>query len=189
MRISLPPVMKSLGKKLKKYLHNPIIVDIFVIGSGIKDKLDFRDIDIILLLREKDYKNIENLLYEIKEDLKIKYLHIEPIVVDDIFTEPIFLSLIHEGISVKYGAHVSDLMGYHPFFLFTFSLEGLKNIDKVRFAQTLYGRNGKGILEEEGGVSLGKGSFLAPVEKEHLFLEVMHTFKTKFEVKRVFVKD
>lgn len=184
--------MKKLKQKLKKYLKNKLIADIFVIGSSIKDKFDFKDIDIIVLFREKDYKNMENIIYNMKKEIGIGNLHIEPLIVDSMFNEGIFASLIHEGISIRHDKNIGEIIGYKPFLLFMFSLEGLNNVEKVRFAQTLYGRDKfkkKGILQEEGGVSIGKGAFLAPISKEHIFRDMMIKFKVKFRVKRVFVKD
>lgn len=188
MQNSKHPLMKKLGKKLKKYLKIPLVLDIFLIGSSIKEKPDPKDIDLIILLKERDYRMIEDLFHSIKKELAFP-VHIEPLFIDAILQESIFSSVIHEGISLKYQKNVSNLLGYKSFLLFTFSLQNLKNIDKVRFAQTIYGRKGDGILQQERGISLGKGAFLIPVEKEYLFREIMQKFKAHFEVKRIFVKD
>ena len=168
-------MIKKLKKQLKKHLNNKNIIDIFIIGSSLKNKLDFKD--------------IENIIYNIKKELKIENLHIEPLFADNLFKENIFSSLIHEGFSIRQNKQVGELIGYKSFLLFIFSLEGLDNIDKVRFAQTLYGRNKKGILKEEGGKFLGKGAIIVPIEKEHIFRDIMLNFKVKFETKRIFIKD
>lgn len=178
-----------MKKKLKNYLKNKSIIDIFLIGSSIKDKLEINDLDIIILFREKNYKEIEKIIYEIKNSLDIEGLHIEPLIIDNIFSEKIFSSLLHEGISIKYNENISKLIGYNPFLLFTFSLSNLNNIEKVRFAQTVYGREGKGLLNEEGGKMIGKGAFLVPIEKEHLFRDVMSRFNVKYNLKRIMIKD
>ena len=107
--------MKKLEERLKKYLKNKLIADIFVIGSSIKDKLDFKDIDVIVLFREKDYKNIEGIIYSIKREIGIENLHIEPLVVDNMLNESIFSSLIHEGISIRHNKGIGELIGYKPF--------------------------------------------------------------------------
>ena len=61
-------MIKKLKKQLKKHLNNKNIIDIFIIGSSLKNKLDFKDIDIIILFRKKDFKDIENIIYNIKTD-------------------------------------------------------------------------------------------------------------------------
>ena len=73
--------------------------------------------------------------------------------------------------------------------LFTFSLERLSNIDKVRFAQTIYGRNKDGLIKSQGGIFLGKGSFISPVEKTELFKEALTKHKATFKMRRSFIKD
>ena len=180
--------IEILKKKLKTYLKNKLIIDIFFIGSFIKDKFEINDLDIIVLFREKNYKEIEKIIYEIKISLNIEGLHIEPLIVDNMFSEKIFSSLLHEGISIKYNENISKVIGYNPSLLFTFSLGNLNNLEKVRFAQTIYGREGKGLLNEEGGKMIGKGAFLVPIEKEHLFRDVMVRFAVKYEVKRIMIK-
>ena len=178
-----------MKKKLKKYLKNKLIIDIFLIGSSVKNKIEPKDIDIVVLFREENFEKSSEIIYNIKEHLEIENIHIEPLITDRILSEKIFLPILHEGFSMKHNKNVSELLGVKSFSLFIFSLIGLKNIDKVRFAQTIYGRKGNGLLMQEGGRSLGKGSFIISINKEHLFREVMVKFKTKFEVKRIFVKD
>ena len=181
--------MKKLKIKLKKYLKNKIIADIFIIGSAIKDKTSPKDIDVIVLFKEKNYKIMQEIIYKIKKDIEMEQLHIEPLLVENMFKEKIFSSIIHEGISIRNNKNIGELMGYKPFSLFSFSLEKLDKIEKVRFAQTLYGRKGNGLLKEEKGRYLGKGVFIIPINKEELFREIMLKFKTKFNVKRILLKD
>ena len=175
--------------KLKKYLKNKIIADIFIIGSAIKDKIKPQDIDVIVLFKNKDYEIMQEIIYEIKKDIGIEQLHIEPLFVENMFKEKIFSSIIHEGISIRNNKNVGELIGYKPFSLFSFSLEKLEKIEKVRFAQALYGRKKNGLLKQENGKALGKGVFIIPINKEELFREIMLKFKTKFNVKRILLKD
>ena len=115
------PLMRSLRKKLEKYLKKESVVDIFIIGSFLKDKLLARDIDVLVLFKEKDYKLIEDVLYDIKKNLKIGNLHIEPLIAENLLKEKIFSSIIHEGFSIRHGKNIGELIGYKPFLLFTFS--------------------------------------------------------------------
>lgn len=181
--------MKSLKSRLKECLKNKLIIDIFIIGSYTKDKIEAKDIDLIVLFRERDYKKIEDIIYDIKQNLEIENLHIEPLIVDNFLKESIFSTVIHEGISIKHNKTISELIRYKSFVLFTFSLKKLKNIEKVRFAQAIYGRKGEGILKEEGGIILGKGAFFAPISKEHIFRDIMAKFKVNYDTRRVLVKD
>lgn len=176
-----------LKKQLKKRLGNNII-DIFIIGSSIKNKLSPRDIDIIMLLKEKSYKGIENDLFEISEDIKkLGEIHIEPLFLENIFSEKIFLTIIHEGISVRHGKKISELLKINSFALFSYSLKNLDKISKVKFAYALYGRKKDGILYREKGKPLGQGSFLVPTEKEEIFKELFKSWKVNYSSKRAFV--
>jgi predicted nucleotidyltransferase len=177
------------GKKLKNYLNNPLVADIFLYGSAFKDKLDYKDIDILVLFRNKDYDKAAEILHQIKHDLNLGNLHLEHLFFEEMFKESIFSSLIHEGFSLRHNQTIGKMAGYNSRWLFTYTLDNLKNVDKVRFSQALYGRKGLGLLQENKGEPLGKGAFLVPVEKEHLFREMLDKFKIKFKAKRVFVKD
>lgn len=178
--------MKNL---LKKHLRNNI-VDIFIIGSSFKDKLEPGDLDIIVLFKEKNLKQVEEELYNIRESVSfIKEVHIEPLFISSIFKEKIFLTILHEGFSIKENKFLSELMNLKSLEIFSFSLENLSKIDKVRFAQTLYGRKKDGILYSEKGIFLGQGSFMVPIEKEEIFKELMKKWKVNYKHKRAFVSD
>ncbi len=180
---------RRLEKKLKNYLHEPLIADIFLYGSSFKDKLSYNDIDVCVLLRAKEYEKAENILFKIKKELSVERLHLEPLYVEELFKESIFSSLLHEGFSIRHGRKIGEMVGYKAYWLFTYTLPNLNNVQKVRFSQALYGRKGHGLLQENGGKVLGKGAFLAPVEKEHLFREMLTEFKAKYTAMRLLVKD
>ena len=178
-----------MKNRLKSSLKNKLIIDIILIGSALKDKQIPRDIDLIILFREREHQQIEETIYSIKKSLEEYNLHIEPLVIDKLFESKIFSSIIHEGFSIKYNKSLSEIIGHIAASLFKFSLEKLNNVEKVRFAQTVYGRKNDGLLQKENGTSLGKGAFMVPVGKEELFKEVLTKFKAEFTIKWIFVKD
>jgi len=188
MQESRSQLTLKLRKKLKNYLNNKAIIDVLIIGSAIKSKFKPNDLDIIVLFRDNSDSS-ENLLYNIKKSLKIQNLHIEPLFIDNLFKSKISSSIIHEAISLKYNSSLSELLGYKGFSLFSFSLEKLPNVKKVRFAQTIYGRNKDGLLSKSKGRVLGKGAFIIPVESEGFFKELMATFDVNYKVSRVLIKD
>lgn len=174
---------------LKKHLRDNI-ADIIVIGSFLKNKLSPADIDIIILFKEKKLKDVEENLFEIKESIDfVKGVHIEPLFVDSIFKESLFLSVLHEGFSIKENEIISELLKVKAYSIFSYNLENLSKIDKVRFAQALYGRKKDGLIYNEKGISLGSGSFMVQVDKEEIFKEFFNTWKVKFLRKRAFVSD
>ncbi len=176
-------------KKILKRNLNKNIVDIFIIGSFMKNKLNPNDIDIIILFKEKNLGEVGLNLHKIRESLKSNKLHLESIFADTMFKEPIFVTILHEGFSIKHNKEVHDLLNLKSFTLFNYSLGNLSKIEKVKFAQILYGRKKDGLLYREKAISLGAGSFKVPVEKEEIFKEFFSKWKVKYNSKRTFVNN
>jgi predicted nucleotidyltransferase len=172
---------------LKKHLKDSV-TDIFIIGSSLKNKLSPNDLDILVLFKDKIMKDVEERLFNIKEDLGfIKSVHIEPIFVDSMFKESIFLTAIHEGFSIKENKFVHELLKMDAYCIFSYSLENLSKIDKVRFAQALYGRKKDGLLYKEKAVYLGQGSFMVLVDKEEIFKELFKEWKVNYDRRKAFI--
>ena len=179
-------------QKLRNILKNKIkknIIDIFIIGSALKNKFHPNDLDILVLFREKNLKEVEEMLFEIKESIDNRDVHIEPIFADNLFEEKITLTVFHEGFSIKKNKFISDLIKLNSLSIFSFNLENLSKIDKVRFAQALYGRKKDGLLYLEKGIVLGQGSFMVNVKREEIFKEFMKKWKIKYFKKKAFVSD
>lgn len=181
--------------KLKESLKNCLkkekyLVNIFLVGSSLKAKEKPGDIDIITLFRDKDYEKIEEINYDIKkigDKLGLK-LHIEPIIVDNLFNQKIYSSILHEGFSIKDMKSNSELIGLNPCILLEYSLKDKKASDKVRFSYALYGRKkGEGLINSIKGRDVGKGSILVPVDKEGIIKEFFGLWKVGFKEQRVFV--
>ncbi|MEK6903033.1 MAG: nucleotidyltransferase domain-containing protein [Nanoarchaeota archaeon] len=179
-------------QKLRNILKNKIkksIIDIFIIGSALKNKLRPNDLDILVLFREENLKEVGERLFEIKENIAEKNIHIEPIFVDNLFEEKITLTVFHEGFSIKKNKFISELIKLNSFSIFSFNLANLSKIEKVRFAQALYGRKKDGLIHAEEGIVLGQGSFMINVQKEEIFKEFMKKWNVKYLKKRAFVSD
>ncbi len=108
---------------------------------------------------------------------------------DESFEESVTFNIFHEGFSIKKNKFLSEIVKLDSYSIFSFSLENLSKIDKVRFAQALYGRKKDGLLQKEKGIILGQGSFMINVEREEIFKEFMKKWKVKFERRRAFVRD
>lgn len=189
MQESKSLTIQSLRNSLKSNIKGNIL-DIFVIGSFLKNKLSPRDIDIIVLFKEKNMKSVEEDLYNIKEKLNLsRELHLEPLFIDNLLKEKIFFTILHEGFSIKEGKFISELTKLNSFVIFYYNLKNLSKLDKVKFAQAIYGRKKNGLLSQEKGISLGPMSFMVPVSREEIFKEFMKKWKINFERKRVFVSD
>lgn len=176
--------MKSLLKK-EKYL-----VDIFLFGSAFKGKEKPNDVDIIALFRDNNYEKIEEILYQIKkagEKLKI-LLHIEPVVVDQLYNQKVYPFLLHEGFSLKNMKFLHDMLGFEPFVLITYNLETKTSSEKVRFSYALYGRKeGDGVLKKLKGRVVGKGSFLIPIKQQATIKSFFEQWNTRYTEQRIFI--
>ncbi|MFH1065175.1 MAG: nucleotidyltransferase domain-containing protein [Nanoarchaeota archaeon] len=154
--------LQSLLKKEKQ------LADIFVFGSAMKGKEHPNDIDIIGFFREKNYKAAEDLLYKAKKaaDSLGIILHTEPMFADELF-QPVLLSVLHEGFSIRHNKPIKELIGAAPYFLIAYSLAGKTSSEKVMFSYALYGRKkGEGLLAEVKGKAAGRGSIMVPAESE-----------------------
>jgi len=181
--------IKKLKSILKKHLRGNI-ADIIIVGSFLKNKLSPSDIDVVVLFKERKLKGVEEDLFEIKESLdSVEGIHIEPLFVDSMFKEGLFLSVLHEGFSIKENKTISELLKVKAYSIFSYGLENLSKVDKVKFAQALYGRKKDGLIYSEKCISLGSGSFMVQVDREEIFKEFFNTWKIKFLRKRAFVSD
>jgi len=180
-------------KKLKRNLQNLLkkekcLVDVYIFGSALKGKDEPKDIDLISLFRDKDYKLIEDINYEIKKigDKLELNLHIEPLIVDDMFSNRAHRNIIHEGFSIKNMKSVSSILNFDSFLIMRYELRDKKASDKVRFSYALFGRKkGEGVLAELKGRELGKGSILIPIGKEAVITSFFKQWDVAFKKQRV----
>lgn len=183
--------MKKLKIDLKNFLRKEkFLIDIFLFGSALKGKEKPKDIDVIVLFRDKDYERIEDILYQIKkigEKLKIKP-HLEPIIIDQLHDQKVYPSLLHEGFSLKNMKFLHQKLNFKPFLLITYLLKNKKPSDKVRFSFALYGRKkGEGLLKKLKGEVLGKCSFLMPVDQQSVIESFFKQWDVKYTEQRIFI--
>lgn len=181
--------LKKLIQSLRSYLKKePFLVDIFLFGSAFRAKERPRDVDIVVLLREKNYKRTEEEIYKISKmgrELELD-LHIEPILIDNLHKERIYVSILHEGYSIKHSAFLRELLNFKAYSLISYSLKGKTPSEKVRFYYVLHGRKkGQGFLASVKGKELGKGNILVPIEKEEIIKELMAEWKLDFKTQRI----
>lgn len=183
--------MKRLRKDLKIYLKKEkFLVDVILFGSALKSKPKPRDIDLFILCRKKDYKKIEEIIYNCvligrKNKLNV---HCEPLIIDEIFNAGVFVTLLHEGESIKKGKSISQALGAKSYVLVKYELRNKKNSEKVMFSYALYGRKrGGGLLAQLGGEELGKGVFLVPTSKFEIIKGFSKQWKVNFKALKIMV--
>ena len=124
-------MMKSLAWKLRKLLKDKGIVDVLIIGSSVKGKVNPGDIDIIVLCNKKDTV-IKERIKEIigsKADIQLITIHE--------YDKFIWLAIIREGYSVKHNDYLFNKYGIKPIVLYKYSLKSLSNSKKVMFERAI----------------------------------------------------
>lgn len=176
---------------MKSYLKKEnFLVDVFLFGSALRSKERPRDIDVIVLFREKNYKKIEENIYKINkigQSLKLN-LHIEPIIIDNLHKEKVYRAILHEGYSIKNSKFFKELLNFKAYSLINYSLKDKVPSEKVMFAYALYGRKkGQGFLASVKGKELGKGAILVPIENEEIIKELLTEWKVNFKAQRIII--
>ena len=167
------------------------IEDIFIIGSSLKNKKFPNDLDLVVLFKDKSKnKEIQEILFEIKENLDfVDNVHLEPFFIEDLFSETLLLTILNEGYSIKNKKYIYEDLHVESFIMYSYTLSNLDKVQKVRFAQALYGRKKDGLLYSEKGISIAFGSIMVPIHREEIFKDFFKKWKVKFSRKKVFVSD
>ena len=181
---------KKLKTKLKLYLKNKNIQDIFLVGSCLKNKLVSNDIDIFILFKLKNLDDVSCVLYEMNESLReFGKVHLEPVYLEELLESSLLFTVLREGFSIKQDKFVFEKLKKESYTIFSFKLDNLSKVDKVRFAQALYGRKKDGIFYKEKAVVLGSGSFMVDTLKEEIFKELFVEWKIKFRARTALVDN
>ena len=165
---------EDLKRLLKKYKS---IEDFYIFGSFVKGKFKPSDIDIALIIHEKDFALLSNVMKEIK----YPDIHIEMFLFKEIFTEPVWKSLLSEGFSVKKNKFLRDLIGVKSGILYKYSLKKMNRSEK-----TMFNRAFSLLIKSIKGEHISAGSVIIPIEKESEFDDFLKVWekvdKKKFRI-------
>lgn len=183
-------MLKNLSK-IKNWIKKERVLDVIVFGSSVRGKSKPRDIDLCILIKDKDEKRSLDLIDSlggITDSMGLK-AHL------NILTSGSFVSgntlaktLLNEGFSVKQNRNFASVFGFSSKSLFVYSLKGFSSSKRVKFHYVLKGRYGSpGILKQVSGKFLGTGSIIVPVEKEDLLREVFDKWEVKYKINKVLI--
>ena len=181
--------MESL-KKNSKILFNKYkdkIIDIVLFGSYAKGKIKPEDIDICIILKNKD-DFAENLYSEFR-DLFGEDAHYNWLSVSSLFEESLTSTLLEEGFSLIKDKPLHESLGYSSSYIFSFNLRNLSNGRKVLFSYALHGKNKEGILSKLKGRVFGKAVVIIPIVHSEEFREFLETWEVQYESRRVLMKE
>jgi len=161
--------------------------DIILIGSFIKGKEDYVDIDLVFVFKEENQSIIDEAYvdYE-KEEFPVEITRTR---LKDFFDElPLWQSILHEGFSINKNEFVYNLLGMRSMVLFQYELTHLNKTKKQSFAHALFGTGGRvSFLDENSGRKLGKGVIVVPLEESETFREFFETWEIMYKVKRIWM--
>ncbi len=176
--LNLQTLKKSLLSIYKK--NKDRIFDIILFGSAVKAKEFVSDIDIAVVFKAKD----ESVLGKIR--LLGKNIHVDYVLLDELYSESLWKTLIREGISVVYNKKISSIFALQSYGLFTYNLTKIKR--KARFSQVLMGYKAESMLKKVGGKILKPGVILVPIHKIELFRTFLETWEVDYTLKIIYME-
>lgn len=156
------------------------IFDIIIFGSVVKAKEFVSDIDVAVVFKTKD----DSILKEISS--LEKNMHVDHVMLDELYKESLWRTLIREGISIVHNNKVSSIFGLESYGLFTYNLTKIKR--KARFSQVLMGYKSDSMLKKVEGKILRPGVILVPTSKLELFREFLETWEVDYTLKNIYME-
>ena len=186
------------------------VVEVILFGSVARGEADRRsDIDILVVLDQKgkpkleEHEEISEIALEVGREFDANISLIlsdrEFSSMDEYFVE----SVLSEG-KVIYAreARIAEKEWLRPWYILSYSLKELPHSDKMRIKKIFYGKEVKskhgnrvyihrykGLLEEVGGASLGRGCIIFPAKFVEEFEEVLKKYKVKYRKMLVWISE
>ena len=174
MSIQLLKNTNFLSKTKKFYEKNKEeVLDIILFGSAIKGKEKPADVDILMLYKSKVNLDIS---YELKKELSfLGEIEIISKTYSQLFDSSISAreAVLSEGYSLIHKKFLHEGLGYSSFMLFKYRLEGMSKSRRMQFYYSLYGRTGKGMLEELKSYKFSENTILAPMTESEKMKEYL----------------
>lgn len=172
---------KELNSKVNKFYkkYSQEILDILLFGSTVKGKDKPKDLDILIL-----FKNKENL--NITQELKMELQKFNPEITiktwDSLRTSNFQAreAFLSESFSLIEQEYLSKTLGFQNITLFKYELKGLTLSKRVSFQYALYGRDKKsGIIKELSLTKFSDSVILCPVENTEKLKEFFKNWNLK----------
>lgn len=158
------------------------LIDIILFGSVVKGKEEPKDIDLLVLFKEK--KDLD-LSYKLRKKLEKKNFKVEIIskTYKELF-ESVFKAreaILSEGFSLIYKKFLSEGFGYINFILFKYELRKFSKSDRMRFYYSLYGRGKeKGMIKKLNLIKFSETILLCFIEFENKVMEYLDAWKIEY---------
>ena len=177
------------SKSLFFFNKHPELLDIILFGSFRKGKEHPRDMDVILLFKEKkNFGVLQEYRWLIKSALKMEVDALGKSYAE--LFESSFLartSFLSEGYSLVRKKSISEGLGYDSQILFTYNLQGKNKSERMRFYYSLYGRNSIGMLNKLKAEKYTDTVILCPVSNQTEMREFLSSWKIEFREKSILI--
>ncbi|MCX6707550.1 MAG: hypothetical protein NT001_05425, partial [Candidatus Woesearchaeota archaeon] len=156
------------------------LFDIVIFGSILKGKEFSDDADICVIFRKKK----ESIIPEIE---RIDGAHVNYLMLDEVYEQRLWRTLIKEGFSIAKEKKLQEIFGQKNYGLFTYDIRELKK--KSRFSQIMSGYKSESILKRTEGKVLKPGIALIPIENVELFRSFLEVWKAKYTLKYITMEE
>ena len=186
--------LKFLELESKNFIKNKDIFDMILYGSSVKGKIEARDVDILIIFKEKHLDERTEIAQKFKEKIngKISNPDIKTINLSELFKTDFLArqSILTDGYSLIGRTPLSQKMGFLSYSLFTYNLKNLNHNNKTKFTYSLIGRgNNSGILKKLNAKSLGKGVFLLSIQDSSFFEDFLKKWKIDYTKKNILISE
>ncbi len=182
-------LLESLKKTLeynaqKVYKKNKSqIIDIILFGSITKGKEKPKDVDIVIVFKDK--KNLD-ISYELRKSLE-KNIKISVEVNSKVYSELFETNfqareaILVEGYSLLNKINLANGFGFKSMTMFVYKLINKTKSERMRFYYSLYGRNTEGILKKLKAIKYTDTVILVPIENKEIMKEYLDNWNIEFK--------
>ena len=177
--------LKKLESASKKFYeeNKKEVLDIILFGSVLKGKEKPRDVDILLLFKEKNSLDLMQKLRKLLGLITDKPVEVTGKTYRELFSENFIAreALLSEGYSLINKASIAKGMGYQPEIMFNYNLKGKNKSERMRFYYSLYGRGVPGILKKLNSIKYTDTIIICPVEHQEEMRSFLDSWKIEFK--------
>ncbi len=180
----------KFNNEIKSFLKGKKeILDIILFGSVTKGKRKPKDIDILILFKEKVNENIN---YELRKKLEEKGFKTD--IIGKTYKELFSVrfkpreDILSDGYSMALGEKLSEAFGYKSFVLFRYGLKNLTNSGRIRFYYALEGRaKQKGMIKSLNGIKFTNAVVLIPIQNSDEFENFLEYWNLEFKKTKILI--
>ena len=154
MKLDVWDLQENLRAVLKRYSK---IHDMILFGAKMRDSKE--GVELAIILKQKDEDLIQQLELSLGDKVRLMIIDKE-----DIYTTKEGFLVLSEGYSLLHDQYLRKLIGIHPRYLYSYSINHLNSTEKRAFNRQLL----KAITKTKSE-KLGPGSVLIPVENSGYF--------------------